>query len=574
MALCLPTAFAAHRLQCDFTFGIPSDWILIDNDGNTPSNSAAKYGFEVGIPWVCTNDGGNNVAASTSWYSPAGTSDDWMILSPVEISEQTLLSWSARAVDSRYRDGYAVYASAQGATIADFLANEPIFSVTEEEAEWTDHELSLSQYAGQEVWVAFVNNSTNKSRLFVDNISIMAPRDLAIELATDVVVTPGDPITIKGTVLSETGFTGQVLMKASWTSEETEAVEQSLMMTIDENGSAEFVFPEAIVIPAPADIELTVTADTADGLAAAEALTVRARTHYHVAEEFTGTWCGYCVRGIVALEHMLETYTEDYIGIAVHSGDVMALDNYKPETICYFSGYPYAIVDRTYGCDPRDIETKYLYAVENDNATIGAIDVEAAYDNDTHIVSADTRAWFNISDPNTEYRLAYVLKENDVYHPENPSYWQHNSYAGGGSGEMGGFENLGEYVQDIHFNEVARYISDNSLGISGSLPAIEAYKEYSHSYSFEIPEIVDDPANCTLVVMLLGNAGKTILNAVPITLESLGAISSIDSVTIDGGVTDVIYYDLQGRKVSNPKGLVIELSIHADGSVTSRKLIK
>ena len=39
-----------------------------------------------------------------------------------------------------------------------------------------------------------------------------------------------------------------------------------------------------------------------------------------VVEEGTGTWCGWCVRGIVALEYMRENYPDKFIGIGVHYG--------------------------------------------------------------------------------------------------------------------------------------------------------------------------------------------------------------------------------------------------------------
>ncbi len=562
--LALQGALAADRLTCDFTYGIPADWVLIDNDGNTPSNSAKKFGFDVGVAWVCTTDDDKNaVASSTSWYSPSGTSDDWMILSPVEITDETTLSWRARAVDSKYRDGYAVYISTTGNTLDDFAGLDPIFEVGEEEATWATHSLSLADYAGSETWVAFVNNSTNKSRLFVDDIAIMAPKPLVLELATDVVTTPGMPVTIKGTVSSDTGLEGPVKIIASYgdTAQEIDA------------DFGDFEFPESILLSEPCDLPVAITATVGEA-SLSEEFTLRARTRYHVAEEFTGTWCGYCVRGLVAMEHMKATYTDDYIGIAVHNGDVMAIDHYSEymSTLTGQSGYPAATVDRTYGCDPRDIEENYLKALDEQNVTVGALDVVADFDNDTHEIHADVKVWFNITDAQNEYRLIYIVTEDDVYHPGEASYFQHNSYADGFYGEMGGFENLPEYVDGIHFQEVARYVSESALGISGSLPLVEAYKEYDHSWSFQLPDMVDDPANCRLVVMLLGKSGKQVLNAVPIQLTDIGAISGIASVASDSPVVSRAYYDLQGRRIDNPSGLVIELTTHADGTISSQKL--
>ncbi len=82
-------ASAQTYLNCDFSQGIPADFTLIDNDGNTPSATMQKEGFSVGTPWIAASPKGeSNVAAcSTSWYSPKGTSDDWLITPSFRIDD-------------------------------------------------------------------------------------------------------------------------------------------------------------------------------------------------------------------------------------------------------------------------------------------------------------------------------------------------------------------------------------------------------------------------------------------------------------------------------------------------------
>ena len=63
-----------------FEKGIPSDFVLIDNDYGQPSENAAQYGFRIGVPWVACMLDDNVVAASTSSYTPpVSRTDDWMI---------------------------------------------------------------------------------------------------------------------------------------------------------------------------------------------------------------------------------------------------------------------------------------------------------------------------------------------------------------------------------------------------------------------------------------------------------------------------------------------------------------
>lgn len=83
-------------LKADFTEGIPSDFILYDIDGNEPSSDMAALGFAPGTPWIALPEGkeGNIVAASTSWYKKAGTSNDWMITPAFEVRDAAaILSW-------------------------------------------------------------------------------------------------------------------------------------------------------------------------------------------------------------------------------------------------------------------------------------------------------------------------------------------------------------------------------------------------------------------------------------------------------------------------------------------------
>ncbi|MDE6696434.1 MAG: choice-of-anchor J domain-containing protein, partial [Muribaculaceae bacterium] len=160
------------QIQESFSEGLPRDFIFVDNDQNTPSSPMKRLGFDVDVPWICfwIEDEENYVACSTSWYKPAGKSHDWMILSPILVEQGATLQWRAMASDSKNRDGYAVYVSSDGSEIQKFDIENPLFAVDEEETEWTTHNIDLSAFVGKEISIAFVNNSDNKSRLFIDDI--------------------------------------------------------------------------------------------------------------------------------------------------------------------------------------------------------------------------------------------------------------------------------------------------------------------------------------------------------------------------------------------------------------------
>ena len=148
----------------DFANGIPSTFTLIDNDGLTPAQNVSF----VNDAWVENN--GN--ATSTSWYSPAGTSDDWMITPGISVaSAGTFLLWDAVAQDASYPDGYEVKISTTGNTMADFTS-PAVFSTAGENPSWTTRNVNLDAYMGQTIYVAFINNSNDQFLLRVDNILV------------------------------------------------------------------------------------------------------------------------------------------------------------------------------------------------------------------------------------------------------------------------------------------------------------------------------------------------------------------------------------------------------------------
>lgn len=160
----------------DFSSGMPSGYTIIDQDGESPNHSFMTDA------WIVADDGtGNNVAMSTSWYVPAGTSDDWMITTQVVLGSNSCLSWRAMAYEAAYPDGYVVYLSTTDSQTSSFT--NTLQTVAAEAPAWTEYTIDLSAYAGQSVYIAFVNNSNDMNLLYVDDIKITNPA------ATDVAVT-------------------------------------------------------------------------------------------------------------------------------------------------------------------------------------------------------------------------------------------------------------------------------------------------------------------------------------------------------------------------------------------------
>ncbi|KFF00927.1 hypothetical protein IX39_10000 [Chryseobacterium formosense] len=155
-----------------------SAWTIIDVDGLTP---AASVNFitngwnridRQGTNGSFGGPAGNYAAMSTSWYTPAGTSNDWLISPTIPVSGASpTLYWDAKAQDGDYPDGYKVMLAPNGGnTVNDFTVE--LYNTAGENKYWTSRAVSLTPYIGQNIRFAFVNNSNDKFMLMVDNIKV------------------------------------------------------------------------------------------------------------------------------------------------------------------------------------------------------------------------------------------------------------------------------------------------------------------------------------------------------------------------------------------------------------------
>lgn len=170
----------------------PLGWTLINNDGLTPA-SAVNYVTDAWVTrddFVTPSDPTDYAMFSTSWYSPAGTADDWGITPAIQLPMgQFTLSWVANAPDSAYADGYEVYVSNTTADIAGCTGGDMIFSTPGENSVDTFREVDVPlAYQNQSVYFCFRNNSNDKFLLIIDDISVEQVYDHDVQI--DSVATP------------------------------------------------------------------------------------------------------------------------------------------------------------------------------------------------------------------------------------------------------------------------------------------------------------------------------------------------------------------------------------------------
>lgn len=163
---------------------LPAGWTTFNVDGNTP-NATVAY---VTDAWVNRSDldtGLDSAAHSTSWYTPAGTSNDWMFTPAITVPANAALSWNAIAYDAAYPDGYQVRIMTTAPTAGNINTSTVLQTIAAENDVWTARSQSLAAYAGQTVYIGFRNTSTDLFVLAIDDVVVEALLDNDLALTTD-----------------------------------------------------------------------------------------------------------------------------------------------------------------------------------------------------------------------------------------------------------------------------------------------------------------------------------------------------------------------------------------------------
>lgn len=171
------------------TYVFPSGWSLRNVDNLTP-NSSVSY---VNEAWERREDFNFNVADSaafsTSWYTPAGVSNDFMWTPAIgPLPANCVLNWNAVAYDPAYADGYEVRIMTVAPTggtgvIGNQLTSSTVlFSTAAENTAWTARSVNLNAYAGQTVYIGFRNTSNDKFLLLIDDVTVQVLVNIDAEM--------------------------------------------------------------------------------------------------------------------------------------------------------------------------------------------------------------------------------------------------------------------------------------------------------------------------------------------------------------------------------------------------------
>jgi len=172
--VCFQSVGQIALLSTDFQSGIPANYTILNNDGNTPFSTMTPFiGQEAWISFQDPDSSLNQVAAATSYFETADSADRWLITPKLTLSSfGNYISWNAKSHDPSFPDDYVVLLSTTDSLPSSFT--DTIGSVQQENFEWTNREVDLSSlgFNDSSIYVAFVLRTYDGFKLYLDDILV------------------------------------------------------------------------------------------------------------------------------------------------------------------------------------------------------------------------------------------------------------------------------------------------------------------------------------------------------------------------------------------------------------------
>jgi hypothetical protein len=190
-------------LSEDFTNGIPANWTILNLDGNTLYPSMINKGFTG--QWQTRNHLAQPCVGDASYFSPPGYPDDYLISPSVTLGNgYSCLSWKSCSTYLISPESYQVRISTTTPTVSGFNSHSALISVSNDAADWTEHSVNLSAYAGQTVYIAF-RHVGGSFAMYADDVIISSAVSLdasVVSLGLAPVVSPNTQV-ISGELANE-----------------------------------------------------------------------------------------------------------------------------------------------------------------------------------------------------------------------------------------------------------------------------------------------------------------------------------------------------------------------------------
>jgi hypothetical protein len=553
---------------------LPTGWTQLNIDALTPASGVSFMATSGWIVRPKATGSTDNQAVSTSWYTPAGTSNDWLISPSIAVpaSGVNVVQFDAMAPDANYLDGFKVYISTSPIT-STALPTTAVLTVPAAANTYTSYSASLASFAGQNIYVAIQNYSNDMYLLFVDNFKVrtVVNNDAILTSAT---LNRYSAVSTNNNLVLDVkndGANAITALTVNW-NDGTDHIQTITGLNIAPGASANVTHPTAVSYATVVEKNINVTITAVNGAVDATNVTAAKKINTVsqivektvVIEEGTGTWCVWCPRGAVAMEYMYDTYPTRFIGVAVHNGDPMTVTEY--DNGANLSGFPGCNVDRALKDESVSKSLFEGYYNARKDITIPAAIAATATWNGANVSVAVTSTFKTVF-ANANYRLGVIMIEDKVT-GTGAAYNQANAYAGGTNGVMGGYESLPNPVPaaQMVYDHVGRALLGGYDGQAASVPAsITNNQAVNYTFNYTVPA-TSKRYLMSAIAVLIDNTTGEIINATKVALTAAGVeeVATIGmevypnpasgSVTVKFDATSADYAvaitDLSGRQVA------------------------
>lgn len=319
-------------------------------------------------------------------------------------------------------------------------------------------------------------------------------------------------------------------------------------------------------------------------------------------EEYTGTWCGWCTRGWIALEMLAADFEDDVVLVASHNGDPMEIEEYMEVQQMYIEGFPSMLINRLTDVDPYYGSSDGTpYYIKNDvelamsDIAPASIAVKANWaDEGKTKINISTESKFFFDDENSSIAIGYILVADGLT-GTGRSWAQGNYYSDydeeyGNDPYLGDLTRMDSYILDMTYNHVAVAGWGVTNGVDGSISGpIKAGETINGTFEADLNGLLigedrasTDPEdhvavldmiqnkNLKVVAFLINKNSGEVINADQVVLEE-DPIISISAIE-EKASAETVRYNVSGQLIKTPQsGLnIVKLS---DGT-TLKVLVK
>lgn len=499
-------------------------WTSYDLDGD--NQTWQTYDFSAVLP----NFGSGTLISYSSDLAGNKFNPDQLIVSPeIDLTNVTAESIIFRIVgigDYTVNDHYAIYVTTSD-NLDDILQTTPI--IDEDTKADFIHKIDFSEYIGKKIFISF-RHFKSKDKFYVgfDNLEIKNPIESYAEIQSMIYPTYLDKNQEEKLYVITKNLGSDTIksVKINWQSGD-QSYSNVFEVNIPPYGLAYSEHPDKLKFDKVDKNNVVVTIEEVNGVVNNNQVShskdfdvwtiSKSGNKVVFVEESTGTWCGYCPRGIVALEK-LDEEADDYVAaVAVHIYDTLQNKNYGPKA--KFSGAPFMNIDRNLKNINLDLGT-LIPLMEEFTSEPCAADMEMTGELNNRNLKLDLNNTFYTKYDKGDLRYSVVLYENGVT-GEGAAFAQAN-YFSGQDVELEGYEDKPNPIpaEDMVYNHVGRVLLGGYDGQEGSVPqAISDNGSANYTFNYTFPE--DDKIENFVAIGIVLDANGQVINSRKIKLATL-----------------------------------------------------